>query len=81
MDLKEYLERLTPKVVQSLKGNKALDFVLNLIECRVPVDKAIPFGLIVNELMTNAVKHGFKGRNAGILKVTVAKRFIQDVRS
>jgi len=73
VDLKEYLERLAPKVVQSLKGRKTLGFKLDLAECRVCVDKAIPFGLIVNELVTNAVKHGFKGRDAGNIKVTVAR--------
>uniref|UniRef100_I2Q279 PAS domain S-box n=1 Tax=Desulfovibrio sp. U5L TaxID=596152 RepID=I2Q279_9BACT len=73
VDLKEYLERLTPKVVQSLRGRKSLGFALNLTECRVTVDKAIPFGLIVNELVTNAVKHGFTGREAGNIRVTMAR--------
>ena len=27
------------------------------------IDVAMPLGLITNELMTNAVKHGFKGRD------------------
>jgi PAS domain S-box-containing protein len=71
VDIKEYLERLIPKVVQSLRGNKDIGFALVLTECRVTVDKAIPFGLIINELVTNAVKHGFVGRDSGSLKVTV----------
>lgn len=71
VDLKEYLERLAPKVIQSLRGNKSLGFALNLTECRVTVDKAIPFGLIVNELVTNAVKHGFTGRESGNIRVTM----------
>jgi len=73
VDLKEYLERLAPKVIQSLRGNKSLGFALSLTECRVTVDKAIPFGLIVNELVTNAVKHGFTGREAGNIRVTMAR--------
>lgn len=73
VDLKEYLERLTPKVVQSLRGDKSIGFALDLAECRVPVDKAIPFGLIVNELVTNAVKHAFVGRDAGTIRVTVER--------
>ncbi|MHC1711553.1 MAG: PAS domain S-box protein [Solidesulfovibrio sp.] len=74
VDLKEYLERLAPKVVQSLRGNKSIGFALNLTECRVSVDKAIPFGLIINELMTNAVKHGFCGRDTGNVRVTVDRQ-------
>lgn len=71
VDIKEYLERLAPKIVQSLRGNKSIGFALSLTECRVTVDKAIPFGLIVNELVTNAVKHGFVGRDSGNIRVTV----------
>jgi PAS domain S-box-containing protein len=74
VNLKEYLERLAPKVVQSLRGNKSIGFALNLAECRVSVDKAIPFGLIVNELVTNAVKHAFAGREAGNIRVTVERQ-------
>lgn len=73
VDLQEYLERLTPKVVQSLRGRKSLGFALNLTECRVTVDKAIPFGLIINELVTNAVKHGFTGRESGNIRVTMVR--------
>ncbi len=73
VDIKEYMERLTPKIVQSLRGAKDIGFSLGLVECRVPVDKAIPFGLIVNELVTNAVKHAFRGRDSGHIRVTVGQ--------
>ncbi len=73
VDLKEYLERLTPKLVQSLRGDKGVGFSLELVECPVTVDKAIPFGLIVNELVTNAVKHAFVGRDTGIIRVRVSR--------
>ncbi|UJX40780.1 PAS domain S-box protein [Desulfovibrio sp. JY] len=73
VDLKEYLERLVPKVVQSLRGQKSIGFALNLAECRVTLDKAIPFGLIINELVTNAVKHAFADRQEGNIRLTVAR--------
>jgi len=72
VDVKEYLERLAPRVIQTLRGNKRLDIVLDLAACHLPVDKAIPFGLIVNELLTNAIKHGFDGRKTGEIRLAVA---------
>jgi two-component sensor histidine kinase len=38
------------------------------------IDVAMPLGLITNELMTNAVKHGFKGRDSGEITVTLKWR-------
>lgn len=72
VDVKEYLERLAPRVIQTLRGNKHLNIVLDLAACHLPVDKAIPFGLIVNELLTNAIKHGFEGRKTGEIRLAVA---------
>jgi len=47
------------------------------IRCRVsiaplplPVDQAIPVGLILNELISNALKHAFPGERHGVLAVT-----------
>ena len=65
VDAKEYLERLAPRVIQTLRGGKRLELALELVSCRLSVDKAIPLGLIVNELLTNAAKHGFHGRERG----------------
>lgn len=38
-----------------------------------PVDMAIPFGLILNELVTNAIKHAFPGIPKGLVTVRLAR--------
>jgi PAS domain S-box-containing protein len=42
-------------------------------EITVDVDRAIPCGLILNELMTNALKHAFPAGRTGTLKVTLRR--------
>jgi two-component sensor histidine kinase len=37
----------------------------------LPVDKAIPCGLILNELITNALKHAYPGGRAGEVRVSL----------
>jgi two-component sensor histidine kinase len=37
------------------------------------LDQAIPSGLIVNELVSNALKYAFKGREKGVVFLGVAK--------
>jgi hypothetical protein len=42
-------------------------------DCAVPVDKAIPCGLLLNELITNALKHAFIDGRDGELRVELAR--------
>lgn len=81
VDVREYLERLAPRIVEALRGGKQLELSLDLAPCRLPVDKAIPFGLVINELLTNAVKHGFRDRSAGTigLRLSVDEGRVQAV--
>jgi two-component sensor histidine kinase len=44
----------------------------------VPVDVAIPCGLILNELATNALKHAFRGRAEG--EIAIEMRRLDDAR-
>jgi two-component sensor histidine kinase len=44
--------------------------VLVAEDININLDTAIPLGLIVNELITNSIKHAFKGRDNGTLKIT-----------
>ena len=39
----------------------------------LPTDRAIPIGLIVNELVTNAVKYAFPGEAKGTVMVTLKR--------
>jgi len=36
----------------------------------LPVDQAIPCALVVNEILSNAFKHAFRGRVTGMLKIS-----------
>jgi two-component sensor histidine kinase len=37
------------------------------------IDRAIPCGLVINELITNALRHGFNGDRAGTIRVELSK--------
>ncbi len=70
----EYLKELTRRVIAQHAGARTrVEADLRLSDVRLGVDLAFPCGLIANELLTNALKHGFRGRTQGTLRVELAK--------
>lgn len=69
--LREYLEELTRIIAQhhaELVPNVAIQ-VEDRVALRVPLDTAVPLGLIVNELVTNSFKHAFQALDAGRIQL------------
>ncbi len=69
----EYLESLINQISGSFSlTKKNITIQSHLIELELDLDTAIPLGLITNELMSNAYKHAFNGKD-GIIKVELSK--------
>lgn len=68
-----YLERLIDGLIQAMqKDDVAVSLQLEAPEVlTLNLDTAVPLGLIVNELVTNALKYAFVGRFAGRLEVAL----------
>lgn len=70
IDLKEYIEELAPSVVSSIVSRKeTVQIQLDCVSLEAGIDAAIAIGLIVNELLHNAVKYAVPN---GAEKVRVA---------
>jgi PAS domain S-box-containing protein len=69
LEFSSYLRDLCGQLAQSFieAGRVALEVEARPL--RLQVDQAIPLGLIVNELVTNAVKHGFANGCCGTVRV------------
>jgi two-component sensor histidine kinase/AmiR/NasT family two-component response regulator len=70
IDFEDYVKHLTSHLFQAF-GIKKSNFELNLNVQKVflGVDTAIPVGLIINELVSNSLKHAFKDRKQGQIRV------------
>ncbi|MBI4958327.1 MAG: PAS domain S-box protein [Desulfovibrio sp.] len=73
IDAASYLKQFLPRLIAAYKGEKNISLTFNVSSVSLLVDQAIPFGLIVNELVTNAMKHAFRGRESGTLEVSVSQ--------
>ncbi|HOS40520.1 MAG TPA: PAS domain S-box protein [Spirochaetota bacterium] len=60
IDFAEYAREMSQSLSRSFAGGRrAPNIAVNAVEVRLGVDKAIPCGLILNELVTNSCKHAF----------------------
>jgi len=75
VDAATYLDELCGDLIASVHKEGSTSIVLKTdIESELlPTDRAIPIGLIVNELVTNAVKYGFPGEAKGTVTVTLKR--------
>jgi two-component sensor histidine kinase len=71
VDFAGYLEGLTDRLFQSYRVHAAsvrLDLRTGG-DVRLPIDLAVPCGLLVNELVSNCLKHAFAGRPGGTVRI------------
>ncbi len=72
--LQSYLENLTRGIALSFKnGTHKIDFQINADGIFLGINKTISIGLIVNELVYNALKHAFKGRENGKITLSMCR--------
>jgi two-component sensor histidine kinase len=71
-ELGEYARALMQSLFEAYgEAAENIRLRLELDPVHLPVDAAIPCGLILNELATNALKHAFRGRPRGELAVVL----------
>ena len=69
-DLGLYLQQLTSQSLRTLSDKPGLiQLRLDLANISVGLDQAIPCGLLVNELISNCIKHAFPNGHTGEIKV------------
>jgi len=76
VQMKEYIHGLCDALAQALTLRGAITLTCNSDDALIDRDRAVSIGLLINELVTNAAKHAFNGRETGI--VTVSFRRIDD---
>jgi two-component sensor histidine kinase len=65
VDLGLYLREVCDRLAKSMLQDHRIQLVVQTDTVRAPFERATPLGLILNELVTNAVKHAFPGAGEG----------------
>jgi two-component sensor histidine kinase len=72
--MKPYLQDLSAHVFQAFGGGRAIKLSVEATPVSLDVETALPCGLIVNELLTNALKYSFPGGSKDGAEVQVEFR-------
>ena len=71
----EYIEMLANGLLRFYRfENLSVRLELDVVDVYLDIDTAVPCGLIINELVSNSLKHGFEGRTGtGLITICFVK--------
>ncbi|KKM81700.1 hypothetical protein LCGC14_1327210, partial [marine sediment metagenome] len=75
IDLGDYINTLASRIIDSgyASGSK-IDCHVDVDDTELSIDALIPLGLLLNEIITNSLKHAFDGRDEGEINISLVSR-------
>ncbi len=75
VSVKDYLERLCDELISTYQINTdQVKLLTKIHDLHLDVDTLIPLGLIINELLTNAIKYAFPDDQQGCIEVSLFEK-------
>lgn len=71
IEMKNYFENLGRYIIDSFDAADRISLECNMAPFQLNVDRAIPIGLIVNEIMTNSLKYAFPHNRKGKIRINL----------
>jgi two-component system, sensor histidine kinase PdtaS len=74
VDFGLFIETLLPALIGSYAiDSERIQVHVDVEPVRLPIDAAVPCGLVLNELITNALKHAFQDRDHGEIRIALIR--------
>lgn len=71
VDVQEYISLLVKDLVKNYAVDKQIEIHIKIEPIKLKMRTLVPLGLIINEVITNSLKHGFKDRVDGQISVFI----------
>lgn len=70
IELSQYIQNLVDHISESYHtSDTRIDTAFNLEDCKLDINIAIPLGLTLNEIVSNAYKHAFNQATSGLISI------------
>ena len=73
IDLGSYLQQITESLIAHMGRDDSVLLQADTEPMAINIDYAVPLGLVVNEIVTNSLKHAFPDKKPGIIFLTLKK--------
>lgn len=73
IEMKDYFINLSEGILDTFNAEDRIRIECAMDNLDLDVDTAVPIGLIVNELLTNALKYAFPDQQKGVIKLSLEK--------
>lgn len=74
LEMKTYFLNLGGYIIDSFNASDRISLECTMDQLHLDVDRAIPIGLIVNELMSNALKYAFPNNRKGRITLSLSEK-------
>jgi two-component sensor histidine kinase len=71
ISVKNYFEDLIDTIIAIFADNDKIKFDKQIADFHLDSKRLFPLGIIINELLTNIMKHAFIKRNTGLIKISL----------
>jgi two-component sensor histidine kinase len=70
-----YIQNLIPRLVETYGTDESkIQLIMNLEPIKLSLDDSIPCGLIINEIVSNSLKHGFPNGKQGTISIELKQK-------
>ncbi len=71
--MEKYISDLCGSILASNPSSKKIAIQYDIVPVNIPIDESVTVGLVINEAVTNAIKHAFAEQEAGTIIVSCTK--------
>jgi len=74
IEMKDYISNLAALLMESYQVKpEKVRLAITAAPISVPIESAIPCGLLINEILSNSLKHAFPGERTGEIKISLTR--------